>query len=65
MTMADAAPLVSATMNLVGLLVEKIQASAAMSEEQKKAALEVIYSELQSTADKVKNVKFDAFQKDV
>lgn len=62
MTIADAGPLLSAVMNLVGILVEKILASTQMTEEQKKNALTVISGELDKTVEKVRNVKFDALK---
>lgn len=58
MTLEEAFPLISATTNLVSKLIEQIMDSAHMSEEQRKQALSIAVSQLDATAQKIKNVQF-------
>lgn len=60
MTLDEAMPLVSATAQLVEQLVLKILDSAHMTDEEKQKAIDLLGAQLDATADKVENVRFDA-----
>lgn len=62
MTFEAAVPLITAAAQLLAQLVKQIIDSQHMTQEQKDLALQAVAVRFEAMSEKVKNVKFDAFQ---